>query len=283
MSAVPPVVSQIGYPGAGDVDDCWVVATVWAAIAADPTIARPTVLRFRAAAHKPDRPGPTGGNLDDVIRGASQLWPHLRIARQDSTDWAAFAGKLHDGWSASLAVLSSALPVRLQHNFRGPHQVGVVYAAGEYRLMNPLAHNGAAPAWIEETELRTAARAVAQGHILAALFEPAKGGTVALPIYLLRERPGTLTVKPNAKVTGWRPKADGSGWEAAKIWNGQPFASPARFDAVLARLSGRTVPASLLRVVSGFFDGLYVSSAEVDEAFDPDPASVTTSPPATGP
>ena len=223
---------------------------------------------FRSAAGNPDRPGPTGGRLDDVMRGATAIWPQLHVERYSGTEWEPFAARLRAGWSASLAVLSSALPTRLQFGFRGPHQVGAVLDAGQYRLMNPLAHSGAALAWIAESDLRTAARAVANGYILAALFEPLPGG-ITLPIYVLRERPGTLTVKAGTTVKGWRPKADGSGWEVAKTWAPKPTASTARFDAVLARLSGRTSPTSLLRVTAGYFAGLFVASAEVEETFDP--------------
>ncbi len=273
---VPPVISQVSYPGAGDVDDCWVVATVWAALAADPDATRPTVPEFRVAAHVPDRPGPTGGTLDDIIRGASAIWPGLRISRHDSTEWEPFMRFLRAGWSASLAVLSSSLPTTLQFGFRGAHQVGVVWHAGQLRLANPLARNGSAPAWIDETALRTAARALGRGWIRAALFAPATGDH-GMPIYVLRERPGTLTVPANATVRGWLPRSDGTGWRVERTWRPKPEPSSARFDAVLARLSGSTTPASLLRVVSGFFEGLYVSSAEVSETFDAEAATVTTS------
>ena len=45
------VISQRLYPGAGDIDDCWVVATCWAARAAG-VAHLPTVPEFRAAANK---------------------------------------------------------------------------------------------------------------------------------------------------------------------------------------------------------------------------------------
>jgi len=277
MTALPPTISQIGYPGAGDIDDCWCVATIWAAVGADPDAERPTVPEFRAAAHNPDRPGPTGGDLDDVIRGASQTWPYLTLERHDTADWETFARRIAEGWYGSLAVLSSALPARLQYGFRGAHQVGVAIHNG-WRVMNPLARDGSTPGWIEEHELRTAARAVDRGRILAALFEPWKE-VVALPIYVQRDRPGTLTVRAGATVTGYRPIA--AGWQPVKTWEPKPAASTARFDAHLSRLSGTTRPASLLRVISGYFDGLYVSTAEVDETFDPPSVTFTLGSPVT--
>jgi hypothetical protein len=266
MTVVPPVISQIGYPGAGDVDDCWCVATIWAALAADPSAYQPTVPEFRKAAGNPDKPGPTGGDLDDVIRGASATWPQIRLLRYQSTEWALFEERLRDGWVASLAVQSSALPTRLQFGFRGAHQVGVMFANGEWRLMNPLAHNGAPTGWITESDLRTAARAVAHGFILAALFEPTKEDYIPLPIYTQEARPGTLTLAPKTALRAWKPAADG--WVVAKTLQPRPEPWTARFDALLIRIGGHTMPSRLLRVSSGGFKGLYVSTADVAEDFD---------------
>ncbi len=93
-------------------------------------------------------------------------------------------------------------------------------------------------------------------------------GEGTMPIYTLRERSGTLTIPAGASVQGWLPRADGTGWRVERTWRPKPESSSARFDAALSRLSGTTTPASLLRVTSGFFADVYVSSAEVDEAFD---------------
>ena len=104
----------------------------------------------------------------------------------------------------------------------------------------------------------------------AALEAFTRGET--MPIYTLRERSGTLTIPAGASVRGWLPRADGTGWRVERTWRPKPEPSSARFDAVLSRLAGTTTPASLLRVTSGFFADVYVSSAEVEEAFD-EPAS----------
>ncbi len=249
MSAVPPVISQVGYPGAGDIDDCWVVATIWAAVAADPTVERPTVPEFRAAAHNPDRPGPTGGFLSDVIRGAEGVWPRLRVERYESIEWGPFAARLRAGWSASLAVLSSALPARLQFGFRKAHQVGVVWDHGQFRLMNPLARNGAAPAWISEDELRTAARAVADGYILAALFEPV---VVAPPTHRLHlERGATVRVY---RLTAGRAIA---GW-TDQTWGYADSSAPC--EAPVRRAYRKTTVLTV-RVTSGAFLGQIVRAS----------------------
>jgi hypothetical protein len=96
-------------------------------------------------------------------------------------------------------------------------------------------------------------------------------GDIALPIYVQHPRPGTLTIAAGATVRGWTPRPDGTGWAVAKTWPAKPVPSSASFDAVLSRLSGTSKPTSLLRVTSGYFAGLYVSSADVTEAFAPVP------------
>ena len=244
---VPPVLNQGVYPGAGDLDDCWVVATIWAAIAADPSAVRPTVPEFRAAAHRPDKPGPTGGFLDDVMRGSEGIWPDSHVERYESIAWGPFVARLRAGWSASLAVLSSALPTRLQFGFRGSHQVGIVWDR-QFRLMNPLARNGAAPAWISEDELRTAVRAVARGYILAALFEPV---TVAPPTHRLHLAHG-------APVRAYRLTGGAiAGWED-QVWD-HPDSS-ASCEAPIRRAYRKTTVLTT-RVLSGAFTGQVVRAS----------------------
>jgi hypothetical protein len=58
-----------------------------------------------------------------------------------------------------------------------------------------------------------------------------------------------------------------------KTWEPRPADSSGPFDYRLMRMSGLAVPTSLLHVTGGFFDGLYVSTAEVVEAYDPPPTS----------
>jgi hypothetical protein len=175
---VPPVISQVGYPAAGDIDDCWVVATVWAAVAADPHAIRPTVTEFRAHAGRPDRRGPTGGTLAHVLRGSLAQWPHLAIAGYESSSWDVFEKRLRAGRIASLGVTSAELPANLQFGFRGGHQIGVVYINGQWLVANPLARDGAKPIACPVAYLQAAARRHGGGKILAALFEPWEGSMV---------------------------------------------------------------------------------------------------------
>jgi hypothetical protein len=169
LSTLPDSLSQIGYPGAGDIDDCWAVATIWAANAAGYPY-QPNMTVFRREADNPDRPGPTGGNLDDVMRGARGCYPGAHIRRYHSTSWDGFISLLKAGWVASLAIRSSALPANLHYGFHGLHQVGVAYQNGSYFIMNPLQHNGDRPDVISGADLRRAARGYTGGTISACLF-----------------------------------------------------------------------------------------------------------------
>jgi hypothetical protein len=184
------VLNQKVYPGAGDVDDCFVVATCWAARIAG-VRDLPTVKEFRAAANKPDLPGPSGGSITDIMRAVNVLWPDLGVTEYERPDWDAFALALRRGKVASLGVLSSLLPSKLRFGFGGAHQIGVLFDGG-YLVANPLAPQGSEPIPISETALRNAARGLAMGWILAALFPrgdamselalaPAAYGRVAVP------------------------------------------------------------------------------------------------------
>ena len=173
MTADLSVLDQRVYPGAGDIDDCWVVATQWAyrASTAYPR-GMTTVPEFRKAAGKPDLPGPSGGSITDIMRAVRTLWPGLDVIEYERPSWSGFMGEMRTGRYASLAVLSSQLPAKLRFGFNGPHQVGVAMVGGTLLVANPLAKQGSAPIPITEAELARAAVNVANGWVLAALFPP---------------------------------------------------------------------------------------------------------------
>lgn len=206
MSALPPVpgvVNQVtGVVGELDVDDCWVAASIWCAIYADPSAVRPTVREFRAAAGVPDRPGPTGGTLDDVIRGSVRTWPHLTIAKYQSTNWATFEARLSEGWGANLGVLSAELPVYLRFGFLGSHAIGVV-KRGEWLVANPLAPDGSRPLPCPLDALRTAAREHGQGYILAALYKPWEASNMRFTIMDGSRSWGVATTSRDTNLYRW--------------------------------------------------------------------------------
>jgi hypothetical protein len=171
---VLPVLSQRTYPGVGDIDDCWVIATVWAAASSKRTIAYPTVTTFRKFAGKPDLPGPSGGNIWDCNEGADGCWPDLQNFLVISPDYDTIKEHLKAGRPGSAALDSAALPERLRYNFFGKHQVGIQLIGTTLYCMNPLAVNGATPDRISYGELEKAMEALVPGGSQAyrALFFP---------------------------------------------------------------------------------------------------------------
>lgn len=152
---ITSVLNQVVYPKAGDVDDCWVVATIQAMHAFDPERRLPDVTEFRAAAADADDGRSDGGSLSEIILACSTLWPdiHADIAR--AMPWATFSTLMKQRpRAASIAVNSRYLP--RNYNFFGMHQVCLFVQDGVWRIANPLAPNGSLPATISEADLKSA-------------------------------------------------------------------------------------------------------------------------------
>lgn len=167
---------QRTYPGAGDVDDCWVVASIQAYRAVVPgggTPGKPTILTFRTAANVPDKPGPTGSDRDHILRAVTRLGWNV-IATASSPQFDTFMASLRQGKTASVAVDSGMLPPALQYSFRGKHQISVdIDAAGQLWVVNPLQPKGTAPQKISAAALQVAVLGFAADHrVQAVLFAP---------------------------------------------------------------------------------------------------------------
>lgn len=139
-----------------DVDDCWVFALQWAALAADRKARVYTKDQIRAAAGNPDDGVGDGGTLSDVERAAA-LWPDLRPEPYRGPA-GGLLDRIRSGRTAMVAVWSGALPLYLRFGFSGAHAVGVVWDAGRatFLIANPLAPEGSAPLEIAEAALATA-------------------------------------------------------------------------------------------------------------------------------
>jgi hypothetical protein len=170
----PANISQIGYPGAGDIDDCWVVATVWAATASRPGIRQPTVTEFRRHAGDPDDGYRDGGSLTEIMDGCAGSWPGLDVLKFESTSWPIFSELVKSGRPASVALNSGALPPIHRYGFFGAHQCGLAWTGTGFVLANPLAPDGSPPKYITEAAIRHAMQQLVPGlDLLRAAVFPA--------------------------------------------------------------------------------------------------------------
>jgi hypothetical protein len=172
-----PVLSQKAYPGVGDIDDCWAIATIWAATGSDPCLKKPTITRFRWAAGNPDDPyRADGGNLSQISKAVPIIWPTAKYHAVQTRYWPTFKAHMGNAHFISLAVDSGKLPAALRFGFYGNHQVGIWRSprTGYIYCANPLAPQGSRPVRITEAALKYAAMGLegAAGWILAACFTP---------------------------------------------------------------------------------------------------------------
>jgi hypothetical protein len=180
--------NQKVYPGVGDIDDCWVVATIWAVRRATHQSGNlPNCKVYRAAAGDPDDGNKDGGTLDEITQANNRLYPHVgdvRYAKQYG--WAGLEAWLNKGYTASLAVRSSYLPRALRYGFLGTHQIAVFKRAGRFYIMNPLQPKGSAPTAISESALKTATYKFANGWVMASLIPPINLGKVVVKAQAIR-------------------------------------------------------------------------------------------------
>jgi len=174
--------NQKVYPGVGDIDDCWVVATIWAVRRATHQNRNlPSCPTYRAAAGDPDDGYKDGGTVDEIVQANNRLYPQItdvKYAKQYG--WTGFVGYLNKGYTASLAVRSSYLPRSLRYGFLGTHQIAVFKRAGKFYIMNPLKPKGSAPTAISESALKTATYKFANGWVMADLVPPINLGKVVV-------------------------------------------------------------------------------------------------------
>lgn len=152
------VFNQVLWPGTGDVDECWIIATYWALVIAGVVKRKdlPSIKEFRAAAGRPDLPGASGGSNKNIAKALSILLPKAEV-KQYNGNTAGFEKMLKQGYIASLSVDSGDLPAYLQFGFKGDHQISVYYEGGHFWIMNPLAKEGSALLQISLADLKRAA------------------------------------------------------------------------------------------------------------------------------
>ncbi len=175
ISPLPGVYNQRSWPGVGDSDECWVIATFWALVAAGVrTKAQlPTIYAFRAACDNPDQPGATGGTNGNILKAVRGIAPDANPVLY-SGPWDGFDDWLDKGAVASLIVRCDHLPTRLQYGFAGLHQIAVVKVGGKLLDADSLDAAGHAPREIARAELGHAAHAAYSDGKMNAVIIPAK-------------------------------------------------------------------------------------------------------------
>ncbi len=172
MSWLYPTISQLTYWGVGDIDECSILATYWAAMAAGYEGTLPSIEAFRKAAGRPDLPGPTG--LTNAQVGAGIMGTGLGqmdvVSLAGGTTWAAFVSHMASGAAATIAVTAGLLPSKYRYNFAGGHRVGVAFQNGKWYIADPLAKGGSRPLEISEADLRRAALGFGGGSVSGILF-----------------------------------------------------------------------------------------------------------------
>lgn len=142
----PTAYSQVTWPGAGDVDDCWVIAPYWALVASRSCtrVQLPTITVFRAAAGVPDVQGKSnGGNNGQALVAIKAIFPKSGAYSYVGLP-AGFYDRLKLGQVASVSVNSALLPSSVQFGFLGNHQIAVALDTdGVPLVMNPLQREGA--------------------------------------------------------------------------------------------------------------------------------------------
>ena len=146
--SILPVYSQKTWPGIGDVDECWILATFSAARASRPNVSLPSIFMFRRWAGDPDDGYRDGGTVNEIYNAARMAWPGLP-RKFYAPDWAAFMRELRAGRPASIAVHSARLPWYLRFGFyrptRSPSATGPGSSTRRTRSPEPARLRNASP------------------------------------------------------------------------------------------------------------------------------------------
>lgn len=268
MATLRKNISQVGYPKAGDIDDCWLVATLTCLRNISPWLKLPDAQVFREAAGVPDRSGRSdGGTGADIARGLQELYPGLEW-RGTLFPFSYFKGLMKPGFVASVAVHSAYLPSALQYGFRGGHRIAVeLLPDGTWIILNPLAKSGTAPQRISQAALRKAAEMWSSpGQIGAIVFDPAVVKEYfKLNVYVRTNTPGRFSVKAGQAVRVWRW---GNGGWRLKTKVTVTANTVGKFDYRLDRTAGLATPAHLFHVTEGPGKDYFVQGADVAESYD---------------
>lgn len=134
-------IDQHKWFGVGDLDDCWVCSALMLVHAVTPWSRLVGTKAFRAGAGDPDDGNNDGGNVAEVIRGITTMYPAYagKLTPMRKATWAPFTRAVDGGRPASVSLMTGRLPRRLQYQAATvAHQVTLA-RQGELHLGDPLA------------------------------------------------------------------------------------------------------------------------------------------------
>jgi hypothetical protein len=168
------VFSQRMWPGIGDIDDCWVLASLQAVHTVAPWLPLPGVKVFRAKANKPDVPGVMNpGDEHDMKRGLDALYPDLATELVDGMPFPTFVEQVKSGRPAALIIRAGDLPPDMQLGLPGIHAICVAFddETDGFLVADPLAKAHSKPVPISQPALRKAIEGFAP-NVHAVLMPP---------------------------------------------------------------------------------------------------------------
>jgi hypothetical protein len=177
--------SQKVWPKAGDIDDCWVVATLQCANAVAPWLPLLDVTEFRAFAGDPDNGVDDGGNVDDIMKGITAAWPELvkGCTAVRGWTWERVLTEIKGGRPFDACVISARLPVN--YGFLKAHQVTLFQEPGVgLHICNPLAPDRSEPPRIATASAQAACEAYGNGKVYGVLFPTVETAFKTHPLYL---------------------------------------------------------------------------------------------------
>lgn len=276
MATLRRNISQIGYPQAGDIDDCWLVSPLTALYNICPHLRLPNAKVFRAAAGVPDRSWASdGGTGRNIVTGLKTMYPRLQF-EGIIFSWTSFKAKMTPGKVASIAVLSSKLPARLRYGFNGGHRICVEQIApGKWIVLNPLAKSGTAPQSIGQATLREATSAfTGAGRVGAIIFTPSQVKEYfKLNVFMKVPGGGSFTLPTGKVIRLWQ--WGNGGWRVRTKIGPFSTAQKGTFDYRLSRTAGLAAPSSVIHVNAGTGVGYYISTVDAIETLDPVPVTYT--------
>lgn len=173
------VFSQRDWTGVGDLDDCWVLSSLQCVNSSAPWLYLPSCPIFRRAAGDPDDGHNDGGNVAEIRKGVTTLYPEFggKLDALRGSTLVDLRRVLNDGRPVSVALMAGKLPPRLNYGTKNvAHQCTLRQTSkGQLQFANPMVpHTGARWDDIDLGDVRDAILAFGNGKVFAVAFPTAE-------------------------------------------------------------------------------------------------------------